>query len=82
MNTITGLKEKIAHAETEAEVINLLASGQTFNYASPRTKLSWKHAAQRRIRHLQATVEQPTSTEQSAASTKKKSNSKKTSNKK
>jgi hypothetical protein len=53
MNTSIGLKERIAHAENETEIIQLLASGNDLKYASPRTKLSWKHTAQRRICQLQ-----------------------------
>lgn len=68
MNTPIGLREKIANAETEAEVISLLASGHTFQYASPRTKLSWRHTAQRKIRQLQKVD----TTKQSEVSYKKK----------
>jgi hypothetical protein len=62
MNAPIGLKERIAQATSETEVIQLLTSGQTFNYASPRTKLNWKYTAQRRIRQLQQTVLVETST--------------------
>jgi hypothetical protein len=82
MSTPIGLREKIANAETEAEVISLLASGHEFTYASPRTKLSWRHTAQRRVRQLQKSVETTNTTKQSEVSSKKKASNKKTSNKK
>jgi len=72
MSTPIGLREKIANAETEAEVINLLASGHAFEYASPRTKLSWKHTAQRRVRQLQKVVDTTNTTKQPEVSSKKK----------
>jgi hypothetical protein len=53
MNTSIGLREQIANATTENEIITLLASGQSLEYASSRTKQSWKHTAQRRFRDLQ-----------------------------
>ena len=52
MNKQYGLREQIANAETEQEVLKLLQSGNIFEYANPRTKLSWKHTAQRRIKQL------------------------------
>lgn len=55
MNTKIGLRERIANAETENELIHLLTSGNDFKYASERTRLSWKHTAQRRMRQLQKT---------------------------
>lgn len=74
MNTPIGLREKIANAETEAEIISLLASGHEFVYASPRTKLSWRHTAQRRVRQLQKSVK---TTKQSETNYKKKTSNKK-----
>lgn len=81
MNTPIGLRERIANAETETEVIQLLSSGSTLQYASPRTKLSWKHTAQRRIRQLQK-QDSTSDTQKSPVTNKKKTSNKKTSTKK
>lgn len=65
MNKHHGLKEQIAHAETEQQVINLFKNGQSLQDASPRTKLSWKNTAQRRLRQLiqqQSTNNEPANT--------------------
>lgn len=78
MNTSIGLRERISHAENETEVIQLLASGNDLQYASSRTKLSWKHTAQRRILQLQKAKPQVETTEKLPISNKKKTNSKKT----
>lgn len=81
MSTQIGLRERIANAATEAEVIQLLSSGNNLKYASPRTRLSWKHTAQRRVRQLQKQETTPSS-DKSIVSNKKKTISKKTSSKK
>jgi len=73
MSTPIGLREKIANAETEAEVINLLATGLAFEYASRRTKLSWRYTAQRRERQLQNVVDTTNTNKQPEVSSKKKS---------
>lgn len=78
MNTKTGLREQIANAGTENEVIQLLSSGNNFKYASSSTRLSWKHTAQRRIRQLQkSTVEENQKINNKNKTVKKKSPSKK-----
>jgi hypothetical protein len=82
MNTAIGLRERIAHAENETEVIQLLASGNDLQYASPRTRLSWKHTAQRRIRQLQKAETIANTPEKSPVSNKKKTGSKKITSKK
>lgn len=82
MNTPIGLRERIANAATEAEIVELLVSGQTFNYASPRTRLSWKYTAQRRTKQLQKTVATVTTADSSPVGNKKKTGNKKITNKK
>lgn len=81
MNKPIGLRERIANAETETEVIQLLSSGNNLQYASLRTQLSWKHTAQRRIRQLQKQNSTP-AMEKSPVTAKKKTTNKKTSSKK
>lgn len=81
MNTPIGLRERIANAQTETEVVQLLASGNNLQYASTRTRQSWKHTAQRRIRQLQK-QDTIAVTEKSPVTYKKKATKKKTSSKK
>lgn len=69
MNTHIGLRERIAQATTETEVVELLLSGQTFNTASQRTKLSWKYTAHRRIKQLEKNA--PTTSQQTEVDKKK-----------
>lgn len=46
---IFGLKEKIANAINEQEIVSLLKIGQTYKFASPRTRKSWKNAGYRSL---------------------------------
>lgn len=77
MNTPIGLKERIANATNETEVIQLLTSGNDLQYASSRTRLSWKYTAQRRIRQLQKTESETAVTDNSLVGKKAKKTSKK-----
>jgi len=47
MNNIIGLREQIKNASSNEEVQSLLNVGKTFEWASQRTRLSWKHTANR-----------------------------------
>ena len=53
----TGLREKIAHANSQQEIVDLLKIGEGWTEVSLPTKLSWKRTAQRRIQFLQKPVE-------------------------
>lgn len=46
---IFGLKEKIANAINEQEIVSLLKIGQTYKFVSPRTRRSWKNAGYRSL---------------------------------
>jgi len=54
--TIFGLREKIANAASEQEVISLLKTSQTFEFASPRTQKSWKNTGYRTLERLKNVV--------------------------
>lgn len=56
-----GLREKIAAASSEQEIVNFLKIGNTYEFASARTRISWKNTAFRVINKLKQTD----STEQS-----------------
>lgn len=81
MNTSIGLRERIANAQTETEIVQLLSSGNTLQYASDRTRQSWRYTAQRRIRQLQM-QDTTAATENSTVADKKKTTKKKSSSKK
>lgn len=49
---IFGLREKIASSTTEQEIVNFLKIGNSFEFASPRTRASWKNTAFRVINKL------------------------------
>ena len=44
---MTGLRQKILSATSEAEVSNLMVEGKTYEFASVQTRNSWKNAANR-----------------------------------
>ena len=46
------LREQIKSANSEAEIINLLSTGNKFTYASDKTKRSWKSTAKFRLSQL------------------------------
>jgi hypothetical protein len=52
-----GLREKIANATSEQEVVSLLKTGQSFEFASPRTQKSWKNTGYRTLERLKNVVE-------------------------
>jgi hypothetical protein len=45
-----GLKQKILSAASEEEVNKLVAEGKTYEFASVKTRNSWKSAATRRLK--------------------------------
>lgn len=47
-----GLREQIKKAVSEAEINELISKSKTFEYASDRTKNSWKSTAKIRIAEL------------------------------
>ena len=49
-----GLKQDIAASKTEKDVLALLDKGATFQFASKRTKRSWKATAKNVLLALQA----------------------------
>jgi hypothetical protein len=53
---IFGLREKIAYCTTEQEIVNLLKVGNSFEFASPRTRASWKNTAFRVLNKLKTSV--------------------------
>ena len=53
MNTeIFGLKEKIARATSDQEIANLLTIGNTYKFASARTRASWKNVGFKVLENL------------------------------
>lgn len=52
-----GLREQIANAATQEEIVELLKKGADLQNASDRTRLSWKYTAHRRLQQLQKTSE-------------------------
>lgn len=47
MNESIGLREQIKNATSTEEIQSLLNTGKTFEWATPKTRLSWKHTANR-----------------------------------
>lgn len=47
-----GLREQIKTATSESEVTTLLSKGQTYEFASDRTKKSWKSTAKLKLAEL------------------------------
>ncbi len=52
MNKSIGLREQIRDATSNEEIQSLLNTGKTFEWATPRTRLSWKHTANRTLEKL------------------------------
>lgn len=50
-----GLKQKILSAASEEEVNKLVAEGKTYEFASVKTRNSWKSAATRRLKGVKYT---------------------------
>lgn len=51
-----GLREQIKNAGSEAEINQLISNGKTYEWASDRTKNSWKSTAKFRIAELSTTI--------------------------
>jgi len=47
-----GLREQIKNAKTAPDVDSLLRTGSKYEFASPRTKQSWKSTARYRLAQL------------------------------
>ncbi len=47
MNESIGLREQIKNATSDEEIQSLLNIGKTFEWATSKTRLSWKHTANR-----------------------------------
>jgi hypothetical protein len=47
-----GLRQEIKNAKSESEINAFLNTGKTYEYASPRTKSSWKSTAKNRLLEL------------------------------
>jgi hypothetical protein len=54
-NEIFGLKEKIARATSDQEIANLLMIGNTYKFASARTRASWKNVGFKVLENLKNT---------------------------
>lgn len=57
-----GLRQKILTATSEAEVAKLLEEGKTYEFASVKTRNSWKSAARRKAageKYVPTKSEQP-----------------------
>lgn len=69
-----GLREKIAAATSEQEIVNFLKTGNTYEFASPRTRISWKNTAYRVINKLKNTqsVEEVNNTDKKVLKSKNK----------
>jgi hypothetical protein len=52
MNESIGLREQIKNATSTEEIHSLLNIGKTFEWTTPRTRLSWKHTANRTLEKL------------------------------
>lgn len=77
-----GLREQIKNAESEAEINVLLSKGNAFEYASNKTKNSWKSTAKFRMMKFNNSIPVQSDTEQtdpdlSVKKTKTKNNNKK-----
>lgn len=51
-----GLREQIKNAKSEAEIAELVSKGKTYEWASDRTKNSWKSTSKFRIAELSTTI--------------------------
>lgn len=52
---VFGLREKIAKATSEQEIIKLLKLGNSYEFASARTRASWKNTGFRVLENLKNT---------------------------
>lgn len=52
MNESIGLREQIKNATSNEEIQSLLNTGKTFEWATQKTRLSWKHTANRTLEKL------------------------------
>ena len=52
MNESIGLREQIKNATSNEEIQSLLNTGKTFEWATPRTRLSWKHTENQTLEKL------------------------------
>lgn len=71
-----GLREQIKNAGSEAEINDLISKGRTFEYASDRTKNSWKSTARYRLSELNNPVPVQTPSESVGKKTKVKTKKK------
>lgn len=71
-----GLREQIKQTESEEQIVALLKSAQKYEYASERTKRSWKSTAKYRIAQLTSldTAQDASSDATSSKKTSKKKN--------
>ena len=51
-----GLREQIKNAKSEAEIAELISKGKTYEWASDRTKSSWKSTSKFRIAELSNSI--------------------------
>lgn len=56
---VFGLREKIASATSEQEIVKLLKLGNSYEFASARTRASWKNTGYRVLENLKK-VDKPT----------------------
>lgn len=56
---VFGLREKIAKAGSEQEIAKLLKIGNTYEFASTRTRASWKNTGFKVLENLK-NISQPT----------------------
>jgi len=49
---MNGLRQKIGNASSVDEIETLLAEGETYSMASPRTRNKWKTTAEKRKKTL------------------------------
>jgi hypothetical protein len=52
---VFGLREKIAKATSEQEIVKLLKLGNSYEFASARTRASWKNTGFRVLENLKNT---------------------------
>ena len=71
---VFGLREKIANAASEQEIVKLLKLGNSYEFASARTRASWKNTGFRVLENLKK-VDKPTE-EKSETKSKSKKNKK------
>lgn len=54
MSKSIGLREQIRDATSYEQIQSLLNTGKTFEWATPRTRVSWKYTAKRTLDKLSA----------------------------